>query len=258
MTTTTTTTTLPVKTPQSSPLALPKITITYCTGCKWMLRAAYYAQELLSTFEKPIKDDGDDDDKDEHKAGEEGVVVVVVRSSSSAIAEVALRPCIEPAGVFRIEVSMLFSCDRPPLDDQVEEEEEEEEEEDAMTTTTGDSGVANLSGIDHQMRIKRIRVWDRKIDGGFPEVKELKRRVRDIVDPMRGLGHVDRCVEGKGKGEVKGEGEGEGEVNGKEEDGKADADVDTEGEEGQKKKEGKEEVKDGGAGECVECDAAAA
>lgn len=34
-------------------------------------------------------------------------------------------------------------------------------------------------------------LWDRKTEGGFPEVKELKRRVRDIIDPSRDLGHVD-------------------------------------------------------------------
>lgn len=31
-----------------------KITITYCTRCKWMLRAAWIAQELLSTFEQEV------------------------------------------------------------------------------------------------------------------------------------------------------------------------------------------------------------
>jgi len=30
--------------------ALPRVAITYCTQCKWMLRAAYFGQELLSTF----------------------------------------------------------------------------------------------------------------------------------------------------------------------------------------------------------------
>ena len=35
-------------------------------------------------------------------------------------------------------------------------------------------------------------LWDRKVDGGFPETKELKRRVRDVIDPARDLGHVDR------------------------------------------------------------------
>lgn len=28
--------------------------MVYCTGCKWMLRAAWAAQELLSTFEADI------------------------------------------------------------------------------------------------------------------------------------------------------------------------------------------------------------
>jgi hypothetical protein len=30
------------------------------------------------------------------------------------------------------------------------------------------------------------------VDGGFPETKELKRRVRDVIDPGRNLGHNDR------------------------------------------------------------------
>ncbi|WP_440056311.1 SelT/SelW/SelH family protein (plasmid) [Pseudoalteromonas sp. T1lg65] len=34
-------------------------------------------------------------------------------------------------------------------------------------------------------------IWCRKIDGGFPEAKELKRRVRDKLDPGRNLGHID-------------------------------------------------------------------
>lgn len=28
----------------------PRLEITYCTGCRWMLRAAWYGQELLTTF----------------------------------------------------------------------------------------------------------------------------------------------------------------------------------------------------------------
>ena len=31
-------------------IAKPTIRITYCTQCNWMLRAAWMAQELLSTF----------------------------------------------------------------------------------------------------------------------------------------------------------------------------------------------------------------
>ncbi|KAL2048477.1 hypothetical protein N7G274_000389 [Stereocaulon virgatum] len=36
------------------PIVLPRITIRFCTMCKWMLRAAYFAQELLSTFSTAI------------------------------------------------------------------------------------------------------------------------------------------------------------------------------------------------------------
>ena len=35
-------------------------------------------------------------------------------------------------------------------------------------------------------------IWERKADGGFPEAKVLKQRVRDHVWPERDLGHSDR------------------------------------------------------------------
>ena len=35
-------------------------------------------------------------------------------------------------------------------------------------------------------------IWERKRDGGFPEAKVLKQKVRDIIDPERDLGHSDR------------------------------------------------------------------
>jgi selenoprotein W-related protein len=34
-------------------------------------------------------------------------------------------------------------------------------------------------------------IWDRKKDGGFPDVRQLKQRVRDHLDPDRDLGHLD-------------------------------------------------------------------
>lgn len=92
----------------------PRIAITYCTQCQWLLRAAWMAQELLSTF----RDD---------------------------LGEVALVPAT--GGAFRIEV-------------------------DSET------------------------VWERVRDGGFPDVKTLKQRVRDRIAPERDLGHVD----GAGRG----------------------------------------------------------
>ena len=33
----------------------PQITIEYCPKCGWMLRSAYFAQELLTTFSDDIK-----------------------------------------------------------------------------------------------------------------------------------------------------------------------------------------------------------
>ena len=93
-----------------APTAGPRVSIRYCTQCQWLLRAAWLAQELLSTF-------GPD------------------------LGEVALVP--GTGGVFEIH------CDGQ-------------------------------------------QVWERKADGGFPEAKVLKQRVRDVIDPERSLGHSDR------------------------------------------------------------------
>ncbi|WP_115719476.1 Rdx family protein [Gallaecimonas mangrovi] len=35
-------------------------------------------------------------------------------------------------------------------------------------------------------------IWERKRDGGFPDVKTLKKKVRDLIDPERNLGHIDQ------------------------------------------------------------------
>ena len=32
----------------------PRIEIRYCTGCRWLLRAAWLAQELLTTFSEEL------------------------------------------------------------------------------------------------------------------------------------------------------------------------------------------------------------
>lgn len=89
-----------------------RITINYCTQCRWMLRSAWMAQELLSTF------DGE-------------------------IAEMTLKP--GTGGVFEV---------------------------------TADEKL----------------IWSRKAEGRFPDIKELKQRVRDHIDPARDLGHNDKPV----------------------------------------------------------------
>ena len=35
-------------------------------------------------------------------------------------------------------------------------------------------------------------VWERKRDGGFPELPILKQRVRDVINPDKSLGHSEK------------------------------------------------------------------
>ena len=55
----------------------------------------------------------------------------------------------------------------------------------AVTLVPGTGGIYTID-VDGE------RIWDRKRDGGFPDVKTLKQRVRDVIDPERDLGHLDR------------------------------------------------------------------
>ena len=88
----------------------PRIEIEYCTQCRWLLRAAWLAQELLTTFEEEL-----------------GGVTLIPGTG----------------GVFEAR-----------LDDRL--------------------------------------LWSRRVEGRFPEAKELKQRVRDLIAPDRSLGHSDR------------------------------------------------------------------
>lgn len=84
--------------------------IYYCRQCNWMLRAAWMAQELLSTF-------------------------------SDDIASLSLHP--DTGGRFEIHCNGQL-------------------------------------------------IWERKRDGGFPEAKVLKQKVRDVIAPDRDMGHIDK------------------------------------------------------------------
>jgi selenoprotein W-related protein len=87
-----------------------RVEIEYCTQCRWLLRAAWMAQELLGTFE-------------------------------AEIGEVALVP--------------------------------------------GQGGV-------FEVRAGGQLVWSRHERKRFPEIKELKQAVRDVIAPGKSLGHADR------------------------------------------------------------------
>ena len=88
----------------------PGAEIEYCPGCRWLLRAAWVAQELLTTFE-------------------------------TELSGVMLRPS-DTGGTFRVTVGEII-------------------------------------------------IWDRKIEGRFPELKELKQLIRDQIVPDLYLGHSD-------------------------------------------------------------------
>lgn len=101
-------------TDSTTPDAIPpraRVTVTYCTQCNWLLRSAWMAQELLSTFGTGLG---------------------------------------------------------------------------AVTLVPGTGGV-------FEIRLGEDLIWERKRDGGFPDVKLLKQRVRDRIDPDRDLGHIDRA-----------------------------------------------------------------
>lgn len=91
-------------------LSKPQMSITYCTQCNWLLRSAWMASEVLSTFSLELG---------------------------------------------------------------------------AVTLVPGTGGI-------FEIRIDEDLVWERKRDGGFPDVKQLKQMVRDRIDPDRHLGHIDR------------------------------------------------------------------
>lgn len=88
----------------------PVVSIAYCTGCNWLLRAGWMAQELLATFSEELG---------------------------------------------------------------------------AVTLIPGTGGI-------FEIRLDGELLWERKRDGGFPDVRALKGRVRDAIDPGRDLGHLDR------------------------------------------------------------------
>jgi len=52
--------------------------------------------------------------------------------------------------------------------------------------------IPSETGGAYIVSIDDLVVFDRKAEGRFPEVKELKQLVRDVVSPGKNLGHSDR------------------------------------------------------------------
>jgi selenoprotein W-related protein len=60
-----------------------------------------------------------------------------------------------------------------------------EDEIGAVTLVPGTGGI-------FVVRVDGHTVWSRKEEGRFPEITELKQRVRDRIAPDKTLGHSDR------------------------------------------------------------------
>ncbi len=65
-----------------------------------------------------------------------------------------------------------------------------------MTTFAEELGSITLTpdvtGGVFEVRVDNDLIWSRKEKGRLPDIKELKRLVRDQVAPDRSLGHTDR------------------------------------------------------------------
>lgn len=54
-----------------------------------------------------------------------------------------------------------------------------------LSLQPSDSGVFRVI-------VNDVTVWDRKEMDGFPEIKILKQKVRDVIAPDKTIGHSDR------------------------------------------------------------------
>jgi len=66
----------------------------------------------------------------------------------------------------------------------------------ALAPATGGRYDIWLSSLVDETPSKTL-LWERKADGGFPESKAIKQRIRDAIDPERSLGHSDSPVQPK-------------------------------------------------------------
>jgi len=55
------------------------------------------------------------------------------------------------------------------------------------------AGVTLRPGASGQfdIHLNEQAIWCRKSDGGFPELKTIKQRIRDVIAPLKSLGHSD-------------------------------------------------------------------
>ena len=65
-----------------------------------------------------------------------------------------------------------------------------------QTDLGGVTLVPGETGGIFEIAVAGQEIWERKRDGGFPDAKELKARLRDVIEPEKDLGHIDRSTKG--------------------------------------------------------------
>lgn len=70
----------------------------------------------------------------------------------------------------------------------------------------GEVALQPRTGGEFRILVDGACIWNRATDGGFPDAKILKQRVRDQIAPGRDLGHVDRAGGDRQGGEGSGDG----------------------------------------------------
>ncbi|WKG13379.1 SelT/SelW/SelH family protein [Nocardia sp. PE-7] len=61
-----------------------------------------------------------------------------------------------------------------------------------FATELGEVALVPGQGGIFRITLDGEQLWERKADGGFPDIAVLKQRVRDRIAPERDLGHSDR------------------------------------------------------------------
>ena len=60
-----------------------------------------------------------------------------------------------------------------------------------FSTAIGELVLIPGTGGVFEVRVDGETVWSRAADGGFPEIRDLKGRVRDRIAPEQALGHSE-------------------------------------------------------------------
>ena len=147
-----------------------RVAITYCTQCQWLLRAAWMAQELLGTFGQELGEVA-------LVPGTGGIFRITVGDDLVWVRKVlggfpdftrAKQPYRPVAARLRDWKQVMVAWPVPKLQRQA--------------ARCMDCGIPFCGDL----------IWDRKEQGGFPDITVLKQLVRDRVAPDRDLGHSDR------------------------------------------------------------------